>query len=720
MSSYKIGVNLRVTENSNQGGRKYMEDTHAIRFVKNDEGGFEFAYFGIFDGHGGGEASKFARDHLLDEITKYECFWNDNDEDVLHAIKSGFLDVHFAMWREVDKWPRTSSGFRSTSGTTASIAIIKNSKLYIGHVGDSGIALGFDDSGSEKFIRPKGTMLTVDHKPDSPEEKKRIEECGGQVVAKSGVQRVVWNRPRFQHQGPIRRSTPIDKIPFLAVARSLGDLWSYNYLNEQFVVSPEPDVSVRTLDPTRDKCLVLGSDGLWNMITAEESVSVVVDLEYHFEYKVINDPSAPVSYWINPAEKLVQRALNKWKSRLMRADNTSCVVVLIDPLGPRKLSLLKKEREENMRKLREVKEKQIQAAKITTRTSPRKSMEAESVKTDLKKSPAAKASPPSPKKVGDSCHKNVISPFAADKTRRHSIPHSMEFDLDDSIQAANVNKKLHFSACTLREKMTRAVDISDQILTKGSASALKKAAEALLPIHRGISSKKTDDQQCPESASALKKASKTHSKLSDLPFSNSSIATNSHCTRTRQRHCSEAVLSMSNQSSNPLTLLRNIKGKFLSENKPEPHNRNILTENSKQTNKANHAQEQPKTNKKEVLQSKDDLGICDSTAFKVRTKQEINEHLGHGHQLRNNCNNNSTSSKKLNSKPEAAALRRLSTDLDSSKRSSMRLRKSAHRSIRCKSQTENKNFVSKFRLRGLKRKRTCSDGAPLTKKVCRS
>ena len=78
-----------------------MEDTHAIKFVKNDEGGFEFAYFGIFDGHGGGEASKFARDHLLDEITKFECFWNDNDDDVLHAIKSGFLDVHLAMWREV-------------------------------------------------------------------------------------------------------------------------------------------------------------------------------------------------------------------------------------------------------------------------------------------------------------------------------------------------------------------------------------------------------------------------------------------------------------------------------------------------------------------------------------------------------------------------------------------------------------------------------------------
>ena len=96
-------MNLRVTEDSNQGGRKYMEDRHAIRFVKNDEGGFEFAYFGIFDGHGGGEASKYARDYLLDEITKYDCFWSDNDEDILYAIRSAFLDTHYGMWKEVGK-----------------------------------------------------------------------------------------------------------------------------------------------------------------------------------------------------------------------------------------------------------------------------------------------------------------------------------------------------------------------------------------------------------------------------------------------------------------------------------------------------------------------------------------------------------------------------------------------------------------------------------------
>lgn len=103
MSNYKIGVNLRVTENSNQGGRKYMEDNNCIQFVKNDEGGYEFAYFGIFDGHGGSEASKFVRDHLLKQIKKYDYFWDGDDEQILAAIRNGFLDTQELMWKEVGK-----------------------------------------------------------------------------------------------------------------------------------------------------------------------------------------------------------------------------------------------------------------------------------------------------------------------------------------------------------------------------------------------------------------------------------------------------------------------------------------------------------------------------------------------------------------------------------------------------------------------------------------
>lgn len=68
-----------------------------------------------------------------------------------------------------------------------------------------------------------------------------------------------------------------------------GDLWSYDYFSEKFVVSPEPDVAVHKLDPQRHKCLVLASDGLWNMLKAEESVAIVSELEMHFEDRVVND-----------------------------------------------------------------------------------------------------------------------------------------------------------------------------------------------------------------------------------------------------------------------------------------------------------------------------------------------------------------------------------------------------------------------------------------------
>lgn len=60
--------------------------------------------------------------------------------------------------------------------------------------------------------------------------------------------------------------------------------------------------------------------------------------------------NVPVSYWINPAEKLVHHALKKWQARMLKADNTSCIVALIDAQGPRKLSILKKQREENFRR----------------------------------------------------------------------------------------------------------------------------------------------------------------------------------------------------------------------------------------------------------------------------------------------------------------------------------------------------------------------------------
>ncbi|KAF1643618.1 Protein phosphatase 1D, partial [Eudyptes chrysocome] len=175
------------------------------------------------------------------------------------------------------EWPKTMTGLPSTSGTTASVVIIRGSKMYVAHVGDSGVVLGVQDDPKDDFVR--AVEVTQDHKPELPKERERIEGLGGSVINKSGVNRVVWKRPRLTHNGPVRRSTVIDQIPFLAVARALGDLWSYDFYSGEFVVSPEPDTSVHTIDPQKHKYIILGSDGLWNMIPPQDAISMCQDHE---------------------------------------------------------------------------------------------------------------------------------------------------------------------------------------------------------------------------------------------------------------------------------------------------------------------------------------------------------------------------------------------------------------------------------------------------------
>ncbi|XP_023019638.2 protein phosphatase 2C [Leptinotarsa decemlineata] len=332
-----IGVNLRVTGHCRQGGRKYMEDFFSVAYQQTeDEKDLEYAFFGIYDGHGGAEAAAFAKDHLMETIIKHKNFWSDYDEDVLRAIKDGYIATHYAMWREQEKWPRTASGLPSTAGTTASVAFIRRGKIYIGHVGDSGIILGYQDPDTLGW---KAKALTRDHKPENDDEMARINSCGGKVVSKSGVPRVVWNRPKIGHRGPVRRSTPIDEIPFLAVARSLGDLWSYNYQSNRFIVSPDPDCTVLKIDTNIHRCLIFGTDGLYNMLSPSMAVHIVQQVERHNENAALSDSTYKT--WLNPSKLLVERALERWHATKMRADNTSVVTLMLDPPGPPRAQVLK-------------------------------------------------------------------------------------------------------------------------------------------------------------------------------------------------------------------------------------------------------------------------------------------------------------------------------------------------------------------------------------------
>lgn len=77
-----------------------MEDRVHIECVRLPSGAVDYLYLAVYDGHGGSEASDYVRKHLLKNIQSQYGF-NGSDEQMLQAIKKGFVETHLAMWKVV-------------------------------------------------------------------------------------------------------------------------------------------------------------------------------------------------------------------------------------------------------------------------------------------------------------------------------------------------------------------------------------------------------------------------------------------------------------------------------------------------------------------------------------------------------------------------------------------------------------------------------------------
>ena len=110
-----------------------MEDVFSVAYQQTeDEKDLEYAYFGIFDGHGkfplnaslliicfiweislfflgGREAALYAKEHLMDHIVRQKGFWSNDDDSICRAIHEGFVQTHQAMWKELGKNTNFSS-----------------------------------------------------------------------------------------------------------------------------------------------------------------------------------------------------------------------------------------------------------------------------------------------------------------------------------------------------------------------------------------------------------------------------------------------------------------------------------------------------------------------------------------------------------------------------------------------------------------------------------
>lgn len=214
------------------GRRPTMEDEHlATSFdVHVNKIRYPVRLFNIFDGHGGPEASRFLKEHLKSKLEETLIELNPNgltDEGIWNALKLTFV--------------RLNEEFPGYSGSTATVSMILDGKLWNANVGDSRTIL---QNGDEVM------QLSEDANPTDPKYKKGIENRGGGVW---------WN-------GGMRVNGA------LAVARSLGD----HSLNG--AISARPKITMIPLERIRQGShIVMACDGIYDVASSRQVGTAVRD-----------------------------------------------------------------------------------------------------------------------------------------------------------------------------------------------------------------------------------------------------------------------------------------------------------------------------------------------------------------------------------------------------------------------------------------------------------
>ncbi|KAH9762593.1 protein-serine/threonine phosphatase [Citrus sinensis] len=189
------------------------------------------------------------------------------------AFSSGF--------ERTDNEVLTEAAAPEMVGSTAVVVVLSGCQIITSNCGDS------------RAVLCRGTEtipLTVDQKPDRQDELERIEGAGGRVIN--------WNGARV--------------FGVLAMSRAIGD----RYLRPCIIPVPEITFTTRT---DEDECLILASDGLWDVMTNEEVGEVARRLLRRRRRSLLVDEVSPAQV---VADNLTEIAYGRNSS-----DNISIIVV---------------------------------------------------------------------------------------------------------------------------------------------------------------------------------------------------------------------------------------------------------------------------------------------------------------------------------------------------------------------------------------------------------
>ena len=200
----------------------------AVAYLCPDKGGEEeepCTLLGVLDGHGGSDTAQYCKMMLPHHIVESEHF----PGDIPEALRCGFRTM---QQRLVARYGRT----HSSSGTTATVAVLYRQRIYVANVGDShAVVVTEGECGSTT------TTLTARHHITDEEEQQAVRARGGDVYAVRGVLRV---------EGVCQ------------VSRNLG-------LVEVEALGHEPHVVTHDV-ADGDRMLVVASDGLWDVVDTDD------------------------------------------------------------------------------------------------------------------------------------------------------------------------------------------------------------------------------------------------------------------------------------------------------------------------------------------------------------------------------------------------------------------------------------------------------------------
>ena len=303
-----------------QGWRKRQEDAHISAVSLGDKKDLDV--FGVFDGHGGKEISKFVSNHFTEELKV-----NKNvSTDMSLALKETFIKMdeimqtpesieeikkYARMSKEEDdiqskneppnsqmqlltqlmgqKDPESNDIFMRTGCTACVMSIDEtNKKLYFANAGDSRVVMcrnGLAEPQSE------------DHKPEMESEKNRIYKAEGWIS-----------------DGRVKGN--------LNLTRGFGDLeykQNKNLKPEEQMITANPDIKV--VDFTNDMdFVIIGCDGIWDCLKNQEACDFVKE-------RLKKNPDIKISKIIEEMlDSIVAKDL--YNETGVGCDNMTCIVIV--------------------------------------------------------------------------------------------------------------------------------------------------------------------------------------------------------------------------------------------------------------------------------------------------------------------------------------------------------------------------------------------------------